>query len=300
MDSVAAAINRKVTADRYECALHRRKITLNRSSTDAFRHAVLLKYGRGSLAKSDDIISFDAPSLVWSCTGQGDVLQIETGSEALIVGANNDLIVEAVGPTAESVILRYMLDRSFVVPIGDSAKQLSEYESCFNGIADDLERGDAGSWMLLAAYFRIIIVNLWRATGVGEVAAQAMGGNSALLQKFRQLVEMHFREHWPIRAYSEAVGVSHDRLHAICTRELKRAPLQLVHDRLAYEAQLLLDRSVLSIDQISESLGFRDASGFSHFFKRRIGMPPSSYRNMAAAGRGDPFNAPDRGFADWP
>ena len=165
---------------------------------------------------------------------------------------------------------------------------------------DELKRTRTGSWMLLAAYLRIIVVSLWRSSGIEDLALRSQGDTSAILQKFRQLVELHFRDHWPITAYCAEIGTSHDRLHAICSRELKRTPLQLVHERLAYEAQLLLERSVLTVEQISYSLGFRDPSSFSHFFKRRIGQPPTAYRKVAARPLENAQDFPKRSFADWP
>lgn len=300
MDNIGPAVDRKVYTNHYKSALHRRRMTLGRPPHQTEKHAILFRYGDGELVADGVALPIQAPSMVWSNTGEGDVLTIETGSEAALVAASSDMVVTAIGEYPESAVLRYMVDRSFIVPLADGGDHQLTYEHSFARIAEELDRHGAGSSMLLAAYLRIIIVTLWRATGTGEVAERPRGGNSALLQNFRKLVEMHFREHWPVGVYSEAVGISHDRLHAICTRELNRTPLQLVHERLAYEAQLLLDRSSLSVDQIAESLGFRDASGFSHFFKRRIGTPPSAYRRATATGRGDPFAATSRSFADWP
>ena len=118
--------------------------------------------------------------------------------------------------------------------------------------------------------------------------------------RFRHLVELHFREHWRIARYAEALGLSHDRLHDICVRTLKRPPLELVHDRLAHEACLQLVRSGLSIEQVAADLGFRTTANFSRFFRARTGNSPARYRASIARDRSEHEDQVMGSFADWP
>ena len=184
-------------------------------------------------------------------------------------------------------------------------KEVAELEkevlqrSC-SAIDYELRHGGRASWMLLGAHFSLIAVEIWRLSGAEDVAMKSQGGTSAILQRFRQLVENHFRNHWSIHDYADEIGISHDRLHSICTRKLARKPLDLVHERLCHEGKLLLERSSLTIEQIGHSLGFKDASHFSHFFKRRTGLAPSRYRqNFLDAETGQHLVSPET-YADWP
>lgn len=88
-------------------------------------------------------------------------------------------------------------------------------------------------------------------------------------------------------------------VHAICQRTLKRPPLELVHDRLVQEAKLRLERGARSIQEISDSLGFRDPANFSHFFKRKAGVSPAKYRALAIGASG-PAAAMSSGYYEWP
>ena len=92
--------------------------------------------------------------------------------------------------------------------------------------------------------------------------------------RFRQLVEERFREHWPVLRYAEALGVSPDRLHAVCTRVLARSPRVLIQQRILHEAVTRLERSAISIKQLAFVLGFKDTAYFNRFFRRQLGMPP--------------------------
>jgi len=37
-----------------------------------------------------------------------------------------------------------------------------------------------------------------------------------LFQRFNQLIEQHYPEHWPLGAYAEHIGVTEARLNDIC------------------------------------------------------------------------------------
>lgn len=79
------------------------------------------------------------------------------------------------------------------------------------------------------------------------------------------------------------------RLH-LSGRSLKRklqqqgaSFLSLLEDARRREAQQLLEHSELRIDDIAERLGYRNPANFSRAFQRRIGEPPSAWRQRQAA-----------------
>ena len=119
--------------------------------------------------------------------------------------------------------------------------------------------------------------------------------------RFRQMVEERFREHWPVAQYARTLGVTPDRLHAVCRHVLGRSPRTLLNQRLLHEALVRLERSAITVKQLAHSLGFRDAAYFNRFFARLMGTPPARYRRdkmrRGAAGR-PPQVSPT--FADWP
>ena len=83
-------------------------------------------------------------------------------------------------------------------------------------------------------------------------------------------------------------------------RELDKTPKSLIAERLAREASLGLERSTLSIKQLSYSLGFRDPAHFSNFFRRMTGMTPGRFRKLMATASPDSDGFSPPSFADWP
>ena len=95
---------------------------------------------------------------------------------------------------------------------------------------------------------------------VGEAARR--GDGPRLIGNFLQMVELHYRDGWPIARYAAALGVTDDRLHAHCKREKGRSPRAIIHERLIHEACTRLQQLDLPVEQIGYGLGFRDPGLF--------------------------------------
>lgn len=290
---------------RIESGLSERTIALARREEGLSRVLVLLDDGEGRLQCEAGETGMDerviiAPSLAWLARPNRCRLRLQAGSTGHVVEIADDTLMRAVGDFAESAALMFMADRDLSLPLGERKPARQRIRDSLDAVLEETGRPQTGSTMAIVAHLRIILVQMVRICGIEETAAAGRGEDAHFLQRFRQLVEGHFREHWPVARYADALGVTPDRLHAICTRELGRSPKALIAERLAREAAMALERSTLSIEQLSHALGFRDPAHFSHFHKRMTGLAPGRFRKMlgnTSAGSGD-FSPPS--FADWP
>lgn len=108
---------------------------------------------------------------------------------------------------------------------------------------------------------------------------QEMDRGRLHLDAFLHLVEKHFRDHWPVDAYADHMGVSAPHLNAVCRRLCKHSALQLIHQRVLLEAMRGLIYTTMSVAQVSDRLGFSEPAYFSRFFKRLTGTSPKEFRN---------------------
>lgn len=287
-------------AERIESSLQRRSWSFNRQGDTAERQMVLLTDGSGEAAAGEDRLAIEAPALLWLGDLRPGLLAVEAGSTGYRGHVTNALLVDAIGDQAESVDLRYLVDRNFVLSLAGHAEQASLIARCLNGVLSELRQPQEGSPLLLAALLRIVLVTMMRLSGAHEISLMGAGEKAGLLQRFRQLVEMNFRNHWSIGQYASALGISADRLHAVCTTGIGKTPKALVSERLAHEAAQRLDRSAMTIQQLGHSLGFNDPAHFSNFFRRMMGVSPGAYRRGRSEARRQGELAPSAGFADWP
>lgn len=289
-----------VKAERIESSLQRRVWPFNRQADTSERQIVLLTDGIGEAESGRDRLAMEAPALLWAGDLQPGRLVVEAGSTGYRGHVGNALLVDAIGEQAESVDLRYLVDRNFVLSLAGQSERAAVVSRCFEGILSELRQPQEGSPLLLSALLRIVLVTMMRLSGAHEISLVGTGEKAGLLQRFRQLVEMNFRSHWPISRYADALGISTDRLHAICTTGIGKTPKALVSERLAHEAALRLDRSAMTIQQIGHSLGFGDPAHFSSFFRRVTGSAPGVYRRERAQARRQGDTAPSMSFTDWP
>lgn len=97
---------------------------------------------------------------------------------------------------------------------------------------------------------------------------------------FTRLVERHYREHWPIGQYAEALAITSAQLNNVTRRLLGQSALEHLHERLLLEAKRNLIYTTLTIAQISDLLGFSEVAYFSRFFRRLEGVSPREFRQQ--------------------
>lgn len=297
--NIDAGIHGHARGESQQSVIFPRTLRPQRGIYQQFSHIFLLPNGSTKLTLADEVIELTGPSVAFLPASQQFGLVIAAGSNAMLIGGSADLMVDAIGNKAESVLLRMFSERPAI--ISDlSPERLQELNALAVAYLNELADPERCSWMAVSAYFRLIIMAVWRSASGDKTDEYSRGEIASILQSFRQLVEVHFREHWPISRYADELGVTYDRLHAICDRTLDQSPLRLLHRRVIQEATLRLERSGGTIQEISDSLGFGDATYFSHFFKRNTGYPPARYRRLLRSQTDQLGEIDTAGFADWP
>jgi AraC-like DNA-binding protein len=155
-----------------------------------------------------------------------------------------------------------------------------------------------GSATMTSTHVLLLCLHIWRSV-ISEEApddASQRGDGPRLVGNFLQMVELHYRDGWPIARYAAALGVTDDKLHAHCKREKGYSPRAIVHQRLIHEACMRLRQLDLPVEQIGYGLGFRDPGYFNRFFRKYQNASPGVYRRRA---RLDPSqHGPS--YAAWP
>lgn len=139
--------------------------------------------------------------------------------------------------------------------------------------------GTAGS---AAAALALLTAVLVQAARVSAVQAASDGDPRSRkvqqVERFRALVEEHFRARWPVARYAKALNVSAGQLGRLTREVLGRSPLDALNERIVREAQRELVHGSLGIKQVAAALGFDDDAYFGRFFKKHTGLRPGEFR----------------------
>ncbi|MBX5024977.1 helix-turn-helix transcriptional regulator [Rhizobium lentis] len=295
-----ASIHRYARGEWHGPSLSHRRIHFQKGLYTDFYHFLLLGEGRAELHfDSGEQRLLQGPLLAFLPPQARCDLLIAAGTAAQLVGASPQVMVDAIGEKVESYSLRIFTEQRKLVEASDPLL-VAEIAPLISGFVREIDEPSRASWMAASAYMRLILMTLWRGTDGERSEQRGQGETGSILQRYRQLVEAGFHQHRPISDYAAELGVTADRLHAVCQRSLGRSPIQLLHERVVQEAKLRLERSARNIQEISDSLGFRDPTYFSHFFKRKTGLSPAGYREIARASAGSENRMLSSGYADWP
>jgi AraC family transcriptional activator of pobA len=259
---------------------------------------ILLEDGEGWLDdRAKDLPEkISSPSFHWLVRAEGLRLRAEAGSTGYIGSVSEAFLAQLSAGHADAAMLGFAANSDHHLELNNDAER--EVVAILGSLHRELDSPRVGFSIVVAAQLRILLITMLRLAGL-DSSFEGAGSEARFLQRFRELVEANFRARWTVKHYAEHIGISHDRLHSLCSRRLGRTPKALIAERVAREAALGLERSTMSLEQLSYSLGFRDPAHFSHFFKRVTGISPGAHRRRSI-GSNKENQRPSVTFADWP
>jgi AraC family transcriptional activator of pobA len=97
-------------------------------------------------------------------------------------------------------------------------------------------------------------------------------------------IEAHYREQPSISDMAAELGMTTAKLRNVCKVETGLSPLEMLHDRIIFEAKRMLVYTSKSVSEIGAELGFHDPAYFNRFFLRFTRCPPKQYRSLRQSG----------------
>jgi AraC-like DNA-binding protein len=260
-------------------------------------HLVVIETRRGTASLRGSAVSFEAPALLWLPGDHEGHLQIEAGAQGYLLSVSDDFLTRTIAGSAEALHLRRTIDRLVLLQGAQLAPSFEAIRASCATLVSELAAPGRGTMTMMSSHLLLLCLQLWRAAiSDDDAGGAARGGGPRLVGNFLQMVELHYRDGWPIARYAAALGVTDDRLHAHCKREKGCSPRAIVHQRLIHEACTRLRQLDLPVEQIGYGLGFRDPGYFSRFFRKYQNASPGAYRRRAR------LDASQHGpsYAAWP
>lgn len=237
-------------------------------------HVIFIETGAGEARFDGELVFFVSPVLLliparvvhafrWRPESCGRVLTIADGYA-------DELFVRV--PS-----IRPLFDSAGVLPVRSSTPEEALLRDSLLRLSQELAWNAPGQRAAIEATLITFLVEVLR-LACQEADEIPPGRQAATVARFREAVEKNFCRRYPLEHYSKALGVTAAQLRSACAKVARKAPLQILQDRVLVEAKRLLLYSNMSISEVAYYLGFDDAAYFSRLFQRRAGVSPRGFR----------------------
>jgi AraC-like DNA-binding protein len=112
--------------------------------------------------------------------------------------------------------------------------------------------------------------------------AKPIDRNRSIFNVFCNQVAIHYREQHEVAFYAENAHLTTRHFSVIIKEVIGLSASDYIEQYLAIQAKnLLSSRPDLSVQQISNHLGFAESPSFCRFFKRHTGKTPNDFRRLS-------------------
>ncbi|WP_413794083.1 MULTISPECIES: response regulator transcription factor [unclassified Pseudomonas] len=132
------------------------------------------------------------------------------------------------------------------------------------------------------ARIKIHLQLTWRAppASLDRPADPEPEGDEIVLRATMRLIEQHLDDMPALAQLAHKVGTHEKRLSQIFREHLGLTVFAYIRDARLRRGQDLLSESTMSVQDVAELVGFRNACNFTTAFRQRIGMTPSQFRQQ--------------------
>jgi AraC family transcriptional regulator, transcriptional activator of pobA len=242
------------------------------------QHFLLITHGGGLLQAEAETHTFSAPSLIVVPAAFVHGFSFEPDTDGWIITASNELLHRLAAVDGElSAVLRAASCHGLP---GRSKGQLG-LERLFDMVVSEYRSRKPGRKAAIEAWLSTILVSALRLLQVPDATAPLeRASGSQLIARYRDLLEEQFKEPLGIEDFAANLGVSAERLRAVCSRIMGLSPLQLLAERRLLEAKRSLLYTNMNVSQVAYACGFQDPAYFTRFFTQRTGRTPSAFRSQ--------------------
>lgn len=100
-----------------------------------------------------------------------------------------------------------------------------------------------------------------------------------ITERFYELVKQSYKTERSVAFYADQLCITPKYLSQSVREATGKPALELIDDFVIAESKALLRSTDMTVDQISEAMGFHNQSLFGKYFKRVTGVSPREYRN---------------------
>jgi AraC family transcriptional activator of pobA len=168
-----------------------------------------------------------------------------------------------------------------IISFSDAAEGAAEFLSLLSRLEHEVESKTVGHLVGTEALLTSLLLMLVRGIDLEQLENEGSSSELRLANRFRELIDVHYRDNLQLQDYVSKMGVSLVQLRSACAAATGQSPTKMIHARIITEAKRHLIFGDMSMEQIAFELGFSDAAYFTRFFRKEVGKAPSQFRLTA-------------------
>ena len=247
---------------------------------DALIQILYLTKGSGEVLLDHAKLRFKAPCLVWIPAQTVHGFNFSDDVDGPVITAAQRPLESLVGVTSPELLAH--LRKPALVCLDAASAHAETLMPLFLAIEREAHVQAVGQLTAGMALLTAICIQMARLTRVSEATTASSGSRkSALIEKFRSMVDENYKKHEPITYYADQLGITPGQLSRLCREVLGVSSLDIINARVIHEAQRVLVYTGNSIKQLAYALGFADETYFCRFFRKHTGLSPGEFRTKA-------------------
>ena len=244
-----------------------------------YGQVIFVRSGRGVMNLEGASVPFEGPCVLLLPTECVHGLDYEVDVDRWVVTIEVAYLTQVNGRLQEFIQL-WALPR--IIPLSSTSGAATEFFDLIKKLNQELEAKAFGHVVGTEALLTLLFLMLVRGTRLDQIDTEGASRNEIrLADRFRELIEQHYRQNLPLQEYASMMAVSLVQLRAACAAATGQSPTKMIHARIITEAKRNLIFGEMSVEQIAFGLGFSDAAYFTRFFRREVGEAPSQFRTTA-------------------
>ncbi|MGF6571761.1 AraC family transcriptional activator of pobA [Paraburkholderia sp. GAS333] len=242
----------------------------------AYGQVIFVRTGRGTINLEGRGVPFEGPCALLLPPDCVHGLDYEIDVERWVVTIELGYLAK-INTRLHEFIALWRTPR--MIPLPDHDEAAAGLYRSISALKQEAESDAMGHWIGAEARLTNLQLMLVRQTRLEEdLVENAKGSDVRKAERFRKLIDEHFRENLSLKDYVSKMGMSLTQLRAVCAAVSEQSPRKMIHARIMTEAKRDLIFGDMSVSQIAFRLGFADAAYFTHFFRRETGQAPSEFR----------------------
>lgn len=247
----------------------------------AYGQVIFVRSGRGVMNLEGSAVPFEAPCALLLPTECVHGLDYEIDVDRWVVTIEVAYLAQ-VNAKLQDFIQLWRSPR--MIPLGEMADGGEHFYSMVQNLKQESESSAVGHVIGTEALLTTLLLMLVREARLDQPGIEGETHNNVrLVDRFRKLIDQHYRDDLALLDYASMMAVSLVQLRAACASAGEQSPTKMIRARIITEAKRNLIFGEMSVEQIAFGLGFADAAYFTRFFRREVGQTPSQFRVTARA-----------------